>query len=121
MAKESSRASATRIRLRSRRKDIAPDIRCWEGEQHVCSAGRSGDQDSPLGHSIIERVLLTGTRFVKGIMASGHVNRTNRPNTWLLRPMLQSEDFPCQPGAIHKWPVASFRMRAKIRSVSGQS
>lgn len=22
-------------------------------------------------------------------MASGHVNRTNRPNTWLLRPLLQ--------------------------------
>jgi hypothetical protein len=22
-------------------------------------------------------------------MASGHVNRANRPNTWLLRPMLQ--------------------------------
>jgi len=21
-------------------------------------------------------------------MASGHVNRTNRPNTWLLRPLL---------------------------------
>jgi hypothetical protein len=23
-------------------------------------------------------------------MASGHVNRANRPNTWLLRPMLQT-------------------------------
>jgi len=30
-------------------------------------------------------------------MASGHVNRANRPNTWLLRPMLQREDsdMPC--------------------------
>jgi hypothetical protein len=34
-------------------------------------------------------------------MASGHVNRANRPNTWLLRPMLQREDSPCQPGAVH--------------------
>ena len=24
-------------------------------------------------------------------MASGHVNRTNRPNRWLLRPALQDE------------------------------
>ena len=34
-------------------------------------------------------------------MASGHVNRTNRPNTWLHRPAMQREDFPCQPGAVH--------------------
>jgi hypothetical protein len=26
----------------------------------------------------------------EGIMASGHVNRVNRPNTWLHRPMLQT-------------------------------
>src|SRR5215468_3697940 len=31
-------------------------------------------------------------------MASGHVNRTNRPNTWLHRPSLRREDSPCQPG-----------------------
>ena len=57
-------------------------------------------------------------------MASGHVNRVNRPNTWLLRPMLQSEDSPCQPGAVHTWPKADmtvrdsdvrFRGRADIR------
>jgi hypothetical protein len=34
-------------------------------------------------------------------MASGHVNRTNRPNTWLHRPATQREDFPCQLGAVH--------------------
>jgi hypothetical protein len=38
-------------------------------------------------------------------MASGHVNRTNRPNTWPLRPTLQSEDSSCQPGAVHTWPI----------------
>src|SRR5229473_5675168 len=36
-------------------------------------------------------------------MASGHVNRTKRPNTWLHRPSLRREDFSCQPGAVHTW------------------
>ena len=36
-------------------------------------------------------------------MASGHVNRENRPNTWQLRPTPLSEDSPCQPGAVHTW------------------
>ena len=40
-------------------------------------------------------------------MASGHVNRTNRPNTWLHRPSLRREDSPCQPGAVHTWPEAA--------------
>ena len=40
-------------------------------------------------------------------MASGHVNRTNRPNTWLYRPSLRSEDSSCQLGAVHTWPFAS--------------
>ena len=31
-------------------------------------------------------------------MASGHVNRINRPNTWLHRPMLQIAEIPCQHG-----------------------
>jgi len=39
-------------------------------------------------------------------MASGHGYRANRPNTWLLRPTLQSEDSSCQPGAVHTWPKA---------------
>jgi hypothetical protein len=40
-------------------------------------------------------------------MASGHVNRTNRPNTWLHRPSLPREDsLPCLPGAVHTWPLA---------------
>src|SRR5580692_1346698 len=42
-------------------------------------------------------------------MASGHVNRTQRPNTWLHRPSLRREDSPCQLGAVHTWPIASFR------------
>ena len=37
-------------------------------------------------------------------MASGHVNRTQRPNTWPHRPMLRREDSPCQLGAVHTWP-----------------
>jgi len=37
-------------------------------------------------------------------MASGHVNRIRRPNTWPHRPSLQREDSPCQLGAVHTWP-----------------
>ena len=39
-------------------------------------------------------------------MASGHVNRTYRPNTWQHRPSLQREDFSCQPGAVHTWHIS---------------
>ena len=42
-------------------------------------------------------------------MASGHGYRANRPNTWLLRPTLQSEDSSCQPGAVHTWPMSDIR------------
>jgi len=42
-----------------------------------------------MGQSIDECELLTGTRSAEGIMASGPVSRTNRPNTWLLRPALR--------------------------------
>ena len=38
-------------------------------------------------------------------MASGHVNRTNRPNTWLHRPSLRRDDSSCQPGAVHTWHI----------------
>ncbi len=37
-------------------------------------------------------------------MASGHVNRNQRPNTWLHRPDLRREDSPCQLGAVHTRP-----------------
>jgi hypothetical protein len=40
-------------------------------------------------------------------MASGHVNRTQRPNTWLRRPTLRREDSPCQLGAVHTWPFST--------------
>src|SRR6516164_809270 len=50
-----------------------------------------------LGHSIIECVLLTGTRSAEGIMASGHGYRANRPNTWLLRPTLQVKILLANP------------------------
>ena len=33
-------------------------------------------------------------------MASGHVNRINRPNTWLHRPMLRREVLTCQPRGV---------------------
>ena len=48
-------------------------------------------------------------------MASGHVNRTQRPNTWLHRPRLRREDSPCQLGAVHTWPLTSFTALQKCR------
>ena len=51
-------------------------------------------------------------------MASGHVNRANRPNTWPLRPTPQSEDSPCQPGAVHTWPISEVVARLiEVRSM----
>jgi len=47
-------------------------------------------------------------------MASGHVNRTYRPNTWLHWPSLQREENSCQPGAVHTWHIASFRYDAEF-------
>jgi hypothetical protein len=46
-------------------------------------------------------------------MASGHVNRTNRPNTWLHRPSLQREESPCQLGAVHTWPYSEVPITVK--------
>ena len=54
-------------------------------------------------------------------MASGHVNRTQRPNTWLHRPSLRREDSPCQLGAVHTWPFATFRCNAMTCRFRGQS
>jgi hypothetical protein len=48
-------------------------------------------------------------------MASGHVNRAQRPNTWLHRPSLRREDSSCQPGAVHTWHIATFRWSAELR------
>jgi hypothetical protein len=41
-------------------------------------------------------------------MAGGHVNRAQRPNTWLHRPICTPAESPCQPGAVHTWPLTSF-------------
>ena len=47
-------------------------------------------------------------------MASGHVNRAKRPNTWLHRPATRREDSPCQLGAVHTWHLATFRWAAEL-------
>jgi hypothetical protein len=54
-------------------------------------------------------------------MASGHVYRANRPNTWPLRPMLQSEDSSCQPGAVHTWPFAEVVPQTPMSEMHGTS
>src|SRR5262249_41690717 len=52
-------------------------------------------------------------------MASGHEYRANRPNTWLHRPMLQSEDSSCQPGAVHTWPFRFSPVTVYFKPSSG--
>jgi hypothetical protein len=54
-------------------------------------------------------------------MASGHVYRANRPNTWLHRPTLQREDSSCQPGAVHTWPKADLVAASVDVRFCGQS
>jgi len=69
---------------------------------------------------ILECEVLVGTRSAEGIMASGHVNRIKRPNTWLHRPMLQNrEESSCQTGAVHTWHIASFRCGAEFGRYRG--
>jgi hypothetical protein len=50
-------------------------------------------------------------------MASGHVNRTNRPNTWLHRPACGREESPCQPGAVHTWHIATCKFTSGFAGV----
>ena len=55
-------------------------------------------------------------------MASGHVNRIYRPNTWQHRPSLQREESPCQPGAVHTWhktDIAAASLDVRFRDKSG--
>ena len=55
-----------------------------------------------MGQSIVECELLTGTRSAEGIMASGLVSRTDRPNTWLLRPALRrDQSLDCREPSTH--------------------
>jgi hypothetical protein len=54
-------------------------------------------------------------------MASGHVNRTYRPNTWLHRPSVQREDFSCQPGAVHTWHETDMAQCPQFGRYRGES
>jgi hypothetical protein len=57
-------------------------------------------------------------------MASGPVRRANRPNTWLRRPAMRREDFPCQLGAVHTWHIRDItrsRMDFRFRGKSGRA
>ena len=47
-------------------------------------------------------------------MASGHVNRANRPNTWPHRLTLRREVLTCQPGAVHTWHKADIASCASL-------
>ncbi len=61
----------------------------WNDLIESCRRVRGGTwRVERAGHCIAECEFLTGTRSAEGIMASGHVNRTQRSNTWLHRPSL---------------------------------
>jgi len=51
-------------------------------------------------------------------MASCHVNRTHRPNTWPHRPAARRGDSPCQPAAVDTWHEAADFRAATIRPLS---
>jgi len=54
-------------------------------------------------------------------MASGHEYRANRPNTWLLRPLLQSEILLANLEPSTHGPTRTFRdvgFRAAIRGMA---
>ena len=53
-------------------------------------------------------------------MASGHVNRTKRPNTWLHRPASKREEKPCQLGAVHTWHIATNADTVTLRPLSSR-
>jgi hypothetical protein len=54
-------------------------------------------------------------------MASGHVNRPNRPNTWLHRPSCKREENPCQRGAVHTWHNSDLPRRLSFGRFGGRS
>ena len=80
--------------------------------------GRDRRSGKPvMGHAILERALLVGTRSADHIRASGHSGciatgrastRKNRPHTWLHPNDLQNRsDSSCTAGAVHTWPIAT--------------
>jgi hypothetical protein len=49
-------------------------------------------------------------------MASGHVNRIERPSTWLHRPMLRNvKKGSRQPGAVHTWHFWARSLNVRYR------
>jgi hypothetical protein len=51
-------------------------------------------------------------------MASGHVNRTQRPDNGCTDQNCNREETPCQLGAVHTWHLADIR---NLRGISQAS
>src|SRR5215831_209002 len=84
--------------------------RLTRSKEEVCQAVRAPNQTKEVAISGIGqhtsgryRAAACCGALGEGIMASGHVNRTNRPNTWLHRPACKREEKPCPLGAVHTW------------------
>src|SRR5215467_9447901 len=61
--------------------------RNWRGHDDVMQTRSIRGSGEPVWVIALLKCALTiGTRSAQSIMASGHMNRTNRPNTWLHRP-----------------------------------
>ncbi len=69
-----------------------------------------------MGHAIVERVLLFGTRSADYIRASGHCGRiatgqasTRKQAVYMAAPerFADQSDSSCNAGAVHTWPIAS--------------
>ena len=74
-----------------------------------------------MGQSIVECELLTGTRSAEGIMASGPVSRTDRPNTWLLRPALRRDQSLDSREPSTHGPCRTYRTRRSTSAYWGRA
>jgi hypothetical protein len=55
-------------------------------------------------------------------MASGHVNRAHRGRTHgRTDQYCRREEIPCQPGAVHTWPIADFALCRYLVGYAQQS
>src|SRR3984885_1398640 len=91
--------------------------------------GRDRRSGKPvMGHAILERALLVGTRSADHIRASSHSGciakgqaSTRKQAEYMAAPerFADRSDSSCTAGAVHTWPFASFRCDAMTCRPSG--
>src|SRR6478752_4369302 len=93
--------------------------------------GRDRRSGKPvMGHAILERALLVGTRSADHIRASSRSGciATGKPlrekqAAYMAAPerFAERSDSSCTAGTVHTWPIATFRGDAAIQSLSERS